>query len=160
MAPIPCISVCLSVTSRCPVKAAKHIITQCRTMPADYCSAAKYLDEIHARVGLPMGPRPTGSTNTLRVRKLYDCLQIPGYNKGSAVAEMGDRGHNRHGPKIGGSATFWRRGSWLPIYNVASAEAYFPTKWHLDPSSHSATTEILVENWGLCPFGEGIWLPI
>ena len=24
------------------------------------------------------------------------------YNKSSAVAEMGDRGHNRHGPKGGG----------------------------------------------------------
>jgi len=24
------------------------------------------------------------------------------YNKSSAVAEMGDRGHNRHGPKRGG----------------------------------------------------------
>ena len=26
----------------------------------------------------------------------------PFYNKSSAVAEMGDRGHNRHGPKRGG----------------------------------------------------------
>jgi len=26
-------------------------------------------------------------------------------NKSSAVAEMGDRGHNRHGPKIGGGAS-------------------------------------------------------
>jgi len=25
-------------------------------------------------------------------------------NKSSAVAEMGDRGHNRHGPKRGGGA--------------------------------------------------------
>jgi len=27
-------------------------------------------------------------------------------NKSSAVAEMGDRGHNRHGPKIGGCVPF------------------------------------------------------
>jgi len=27
-------------------------------------------------------------------------------NKSSAVAEMGDRGHNRHGPKIGAVSLF------------------------------------------------------
>jgi len=32
-------------------------------------------------------------------------------NKSSAVAEVGDGGHNRHGPKIGGSAAFWGRGA-------------------------------------------------
>ena len=26
---------------------------------------------------------------------------VPQFNKSSAVAEMGDRGHNRHGPKRG-----------------------------------------------------------
>jgi len=35
-------------------------------------------------------------------------------NKGSAVAEMGDRGHNRHGPKIGGCAPFLGRGAGSP----------------------------------------------
>jgi len=39
-------------------------------------------------------------------------------NKSSAVAEMGDRGHNRHGPKRGGCAPFAE--SWDPVqYNVA-----------------------------------------
>jgi len=33
----------------------------------------------------------------------------------SAVAEMGDRGHNRHGPKIGGAAVPLSRGSWVPV---------------------------------------------
>jgi len=45
--------------------------------------------------------------------------------------------------KIGGmsSAPFWMGGSWVPIYhNVALAEAYFPTKWHLGLSSDFATT--------------------
>jgi len=35
----------------------------------------------------------------------------PAFNKSSAVAEMGDRGHNRHGPKRGGAVkqpnTLW-----------------------------------------------------
>jgi len=41
--------------------------------------------------------------------------------KSSAVAEMGDRGHNRHGPKIGwGWACPVSRGSWVHIeHNVA-----------------------------------------
>jgi len=40
-------------------------------------------------------------------------------NNSSAVAEIGDCGHNRHG-----------------------AEAYHHTKWHLDPSSPLATTDM------------------
>jgi len=32
----------------------------------------------------------------------------------SAVAEMGDRGHNRHGPKRGGLLYPFRGGSWAP----------------------------------------------
>ena len=48
-------------------------------------------------------------------------------NKSSAVAEMGDRGHNRHGPKIVGLLCPFR-GSWDPVeYNVAWAEVYFRT---------------------------------
>ena len=68
---------------------------------------------------------------------------------------------NRHGPKIGGSATFWE-GGWVPIYiKVAWAEAYVYTKWHLDASSRLATIK-WAENWGLCPlfFGGGSWVPI
>ena len=30
------------------------------------------------------------------------CRSMVNYKKSSAVAEMGYRGHNRHGPKIGG----------------------------------------------------------
>ena len=36
-------------------------------------------------------------------------------NKSSAVAEMGDRGHNRHGPKTRGLLCTFREGSWIPI---------------------------------------------
>jgi len=60
--------------------------------------------------------------------------------KSSAVAEMGDRGHNRHAPKRGGGAApFWGRRSWVPIqHNVARAESYLHAEFHLDPSSHLA----------------------
>ena len=52
-------------------------------------------------------------------------------------------GHNRHGPKIGGSAPFLMRGSWVPIqHNVAWAEAYLHNKWFLDPCSRLATTDM------------------
>ena len=45
------------------------------------------------------------------------CLDRTMLYKSSAVAEMGDRGHNRHGPKIGEGAPlpFWG-GDWVPIY--------------------------------------------
>jgi len=46
--------------------------------------------------------------------------------------------------------------SWVRIqHNVARAEAYLPTKWHLDPSSHLATTDMSRKLGGLCPFGGG-----
>jgi len=35
------------------------------------------------------------------------------------------------------------------------AEAYLPTKWHLDPSSRLATTEV-GRKLGVCPLGEGV----
>jgi len=38
------------------------------------------------------------------------------YNKSSAVAEMGDRGHNRHGTKREEAAVpLSRGGSWVPV---------------------------------------------
>ena len=44
-------------------------------------------------------------------------------------------------------------GSWVPIeHNVAWAEAYLRTKWHLDPSSHLPTIDVgqKLEVRGLC----------
>ena len=68
------------------------------------------------------------------------CAFLPLYNKCLAVAEMGEHlatRDNRHGLKTGGGE------SWIPIqHNVAWAEAYLHTKWHPDPSSHLATTDI------------------
>jgi len=42
------------------------------------------------------------------------------YNKSSAVAEMGDRGHNRYGPKRGGGAA-------VPLSPIAGNPSN--TKW-------------------------------
>jgi len=48
-----------------------------------------------------------------------------------------------------------RRGSWVPIkHNVAWAEAYIPTKWHLDPCSHFVTTDMGRKLGGCANFGE------
>ena len=57
---------------------------------------------------------------------------------------MGDRGHNRHGPKLGrGDCAFFSGDSWVHIeHNVAQAEAYLHTKWHPDPCSRLATIDM------------------
>jgi len=44
---------------------------------------------------------------------------------------------------------------------VARADAYLPTKWHLDPFSRLATTEMGRKLGALPPFlGEGSLIPI
>jgi len=56
---------------------------------------------------------------------------------------------------------FGERGAVSPCNTVACAEAYLHTKWHLDPSSRLATTDVgrkLGE--GFAPLGEGSWVPI
>ena len=40
-------------------------------------------------------------------------------------------------------------------HNVARAEAYLPTKWHLDPSSRLATTGMGLKLAACAPLGEG-----
>jgi len=74
-------------------------------------------------------------------------------NKSSAVAEMGDRGHNRHGPKRGGAAVplSWRVGTPSNTMSPGPSSVYFPTKWYLHPYSHLATIHIN-QNWGAVPF--------
>jgi len=42
---------------------------------------------------------------------MYTVINV---NKSSAVAEMGDRGHNRPGPKRGGAVPL-SQGSWVPV---------------------------------------------
>ena len=75
---------------------------------------------------------------------------------------MGNRGHNRHGPKreggrsapfteeLGPSLTQCGLGRGLLLYQVASSS--------IQPFGHMATW---AENRGLCPlFGEGSWVPM
>ena len=50
---------------------------------------------------------------------------------------------------------FFLGGSWVPIYHdVAWAEVYLCTKWHLNPASSLATTDIGRNLGGVAPFGE------
>ena len=55
---------------------------------------------------------------------------------------MGDRGHNRHGPKTGGTDVRLSRRAGTPSNTVAWAEVYFRTKWRLHPSGHLATIDM------------------
>ena len=85
------------------------------------------------------------------------CLSMS--NKSSAVAEMGNHGHNRHRSKRGGLLCTFRGGGEsrrLLQYNVAWAKVYFHTKWHLHPSSRLATIDMgWILGVGLCPFYGG-----
>ena len=84
--------------------------------------------------------------NCSSFNKIYWPIQLSFCNiilyKISAVAEMGDRGHNTHGPKIEGLLCPLC-GRWDPVWcNVAWAEVYFCTKRRHHPSSHLATIDI------------------
>jgi len=47
--------------------------------------------------------------------KLQNSYTVPKSYKSSAVAEMGDRGHNRHGPKRGGGTDVHLSRGWDPV---------------------------------------------
>ena len=66
----------------------------------------------------------------------FDAITI--YNKSSAVAEMGDRGHNKHGPKRGGLLCPFREGArslsntlWSgPMSTSIQSDAFiYPAVW-------------------------------
>jgi len=60
-------------------------------------------------------------------------------NKSSAVAETGDRGHNRHGPK-GGSAVPLSRSAGNPSNTLWSApRSILPSGIFIHPSSRLST---------------------
>ena len=63
-------------------------------------------------------------------------------------------GHNRHGPKMGGSAPFFGEGSWIPINTMSLGSR--PTFLASGILIHRAIwpQQIWAENWrkGLCPF--------
>jgi len=76
-------------------------------------------------------------------------------NKSSAVAEMGDRGHNKHGPKRGKAAVpLWRRAG-TPSNTTWPGPR--PTSIPSGILTHASIwpQQILAENWGLCPFEGG-----
>jgi len=56
-------------------------------------------------------------------------------NKSSAVAEIGDRGHNRHGPKRGGAAMPLSRKLGPRLIQCGLDQGPLHAKCHLDPSS-------------------------
>ena len=85
-------------------------------------------------------------------------------NKSSAVDEMGDRGHNRHGPKRGGGCCAPFEGAGTPSSTLwpDRADVYFRTKRRLHPSSHLATIDMgqkLGWEW-VCLFSGGSWVHI
>jgi len=64
-------------------------------------------------------------------------------HKSSAVAEVGDYSHNRHGPKREGLLCPFRGGELGPrLTQVAWAQVYFRTKWRLSPCSRLATIDM------------------
>jgi len=68
---------------------------------------------------------------------------------------MGDRGHNRYGPKTGGCCAPFVRGAGSPSRNVAWANVYFRTTWRLYPSSRLATIDMNRKLEGCAPFRGG-----
>ena len=63
--------------------------------------------------------------------------------KSSAVAEMGDRGHSRHGPKIGGGGAVPLSRELGPLLvQCGLSRVYFRAKRRLHPSSHLATIDM------------------
>ena len=56
-------------------------------------------------------------------------LHMVTYNMSAAVAEMGDRGHNRHRPKRWGAAMRLSRRAWTPSTSVPNCVFIYPAVW-------------------------------
>jgi len=99
-----------------------------------------------------MGRKEVGAAVPLsRGGELGPCLTQCGLGWGLlpyqvASSSIQPFGHTRHGPKNGGFRPLLGKG-------VAWAEAYLPTKWHLDPSKHLATTDMGRKLGAPHPFG-------
>jgi len=61
------------------------------------------------------GYKAEGTLSIQYCKKLLIYLYMAHMNKSSAVADMGHRGHNRHGPKREGTAVPLLQGSWVPV---------------------------------------------
>ena len=81
-------------------------------------------------------------------------------NKSSAVAEMSNRGHNRHGPKRGGCCALFAGELGPRLIQVAWAEVYFRTRWRLHPFSRLATLDMNRKLGGGCDLLGGSCDPI
>jgi len=69
-------------------------------------------------------------------------------------------GHNRCGPKIRGLCPLFEEGELDPHLTQVGAEAYLYTKWHLNPSSRLATTD-MGQKLGAVPlWRRGSWVPM
>jgi len=59
------------------------------------------------------------------------------------------------GQKLGSSVPLFGKGDLGPyLIQCRLGRGYLTNKWHLDPSSHLATTD-MGQKLGLCPFGGG-----
>ena len=82
----------------------------------------------------------------------WKMLSPPSHYKSSAVAEMGDRGHNRHGSKRGGAAVALSRGESGSPSNTLRPGMRFtsvPSGVFIHPAVWSQYT--CAENWVLSP---------
>jgi len=79
--------------------------------------------------------------------------------KSSAVAEIGDCGHKRHGPKSLLCPFRGEVGPRLIQCGLGRGLLQYRTNWRLHPSSHLATIDMgqkIVWAWGwVCPFSGG-----
>ena len=74
-------------------------------------------------------------------------------NKSSAVAELGDRGHNKHGPKRQGAAVPISRGKLGPrLIQCGLSRGLLPYQVAFHPSSRLATIDMDRKLGGCAPF--------
>ena len=94
----------------------------------------------------------------LRVRPLCDVFEFWQIThnlleKSSAVAEMGDRlATIDMGRKLGRLSPFYLGELGPHLTQCRLSRAYFPTNWHLDPSSHLATIDMGRKLEAVSPF--------
>ena len=111
----------------------------------NWCHPTGHIQTYTGTLWVKTQPLPITSPSLDRFPKLFHSR----FNSKFAVQVLSSSSdgrlfcHNKHGPKTGGLyPPFFGGGSWVLVYhNVAWAEAYHRTKWHLDPSSRLATID-------------------
>ena len=74
-----------------------------------------------------------------------------------ASSSMQPFGHNRHGPKIGGCASFRVAGSPSNTTSPGPRPTFIPSGIFVNPAVWPQRT--FAENWGAVPFLGGSWVP-